>query len=384
MARRKRLALAAEAPGAWGGLSSLLENKRLFAPRKQAAPQKFKPHEATFLLRNLATLIGNGVPLPRALATLAKEESLAGHRTTLETLHRKVESGSPFSSALAEFPEMFDRLIVSQIRLGERSGTLADTLKHLAENRDKSRQLRQQVVKKLAYPALLMVLGSGLVGFLMLYVIPVFEQTYADAKVPLPLITQVMIFAGSMVRQYVLYILAAGIVAALVFRHLRSNVVTAARIDKILLDAPLVGDWLRDMAVLQMMDALHSLMAAGFTLMEALRHTADAVNNRAMRKGVLDLQAAVQRGERFSREIEKHETLFPPIVYQLVVVGESTGLLVKATNEICEHLRREIERRTSLMVGVLEPVLTITLAGAISVILLAIYLPMFDMINTVK
>ncbi|MCA9237655.1 MAG: type II secretion system F family protein [Planctomycetales bacterium] len=385
MARRKRYALAGTAAAATsvrnadtGGGTSL---GQLFAPR---GPQRLKSHEATFLLRNLATLVGNGVSLPRALATLAKEDSLAGHRKTLEGLHRRVESGSPFSAALADCPHVFDRLAVSQIRIAERSGTLADTLKHLAENRDKFAQLRQELIKKLAYPALLMVLGTGLVSFLMLYVVPVFEQTYADAGVPLPLITRAMITIAGLAKRYLWIVaLAIGVTVAAYVQARKTDSI-AEKLDGMLLRMPLFGDWLRDMAVLRVMDVLHNLMASGFTLVEALRQTSESAVNRAVRRGVLDLQLAVQSGERFSREIEKLESLFPPIVYQLVVVGESTGQLTKSTKEVCEHLRREIERRTSLMVGMLEPLLTISLAAAIAVILLAIYLPMFDMINTVK
>ena len=124
-------------------------------------------------------------------------------------------------------------------------------------------------------------------------------------------------------------------------------------------------------------------MAAGYTLAEALRETAESVGNRAVRGGVKDLQSAVQRGEKFSRELERHEEMFPPIVNQLVLVGENTGQLTRATNDICEYLRKEISRKTSLLVGALEPILTIGLASAIAVVLLAIYLPMFDMVNTI-
>jgi type IV pilus assembly protein PilC len=154
--------------------------------------------------------------------------------------------------------------------------------------------------------------------------------------------------------------------------------------DHAVLRTPVFGKWLRDMAVLQVMDVLNNLMTAGFTLAESLRQTADSVSNRAVRQGVRNLQQAVERGERFSRELERHHDLFPPIVNQLVIVGESTGQLTKATLDICNHLRREIERKTNIMVGMLEPILTISLAAAIAVILLAIYLPMFDMVNTVS
>ncbi|MAT69757.1 MAG: hypothetical protein CMJ58_09555 [Planctomycetaceae bacterium] len=388
MGRRKRYALAAgdaaAAPRAsrrTNGASLLKSDFHLFGTPK---PSKMKPAEATFLLRNLSTLVGNGVSLPKALQTLAKEDSLASHRATLERLCQRVESGTPFSTALNDFPHVIDRLAVSQIRIAERSGTLADTLKHLAENRDKFLQLRQQLVKKLAYPALLVVLGTGLVTFLMMYVVPVFQETYADAGVPLPFITQALIVAAGLAKKW-FWVVAGGVACGiLAVTKLRNHPELGERIDRRLLRMPLLGDWLRDMAVLRVMDVLHNLMASGFTLAEALRQTSESAGNRAVRRGMLDLQHAVQRGERFSREIERHESLFPPIVYQLVVVGENTGQLTSSTREVCEHLRREIERRTTLMVGVLEPAITISLAGVISVILLAIYLPMFDMINTIN
>src|SRR5688572_19763669 len=177
-------------------------------------PRRLKPNELTDILRNLSTLVGNGVPLPKALATLAQEDSLAKHRDVLNAVRRKVETGAPFSSALAECLDACDKITTSQIRVGERAGTLADTLQHLAETRDKAGELRAQVIKKLAYPGMLVVLGSGLITFLLMYVVPVFEQTYADAKVPLPFITTALITFGALAKQYLWMIVASAIVGA--------------------------------------------------------------------------------------------------------------------------------------------------------------------------
>ena len=387
MPRRKRF--AAEGAGAAGavaakpgfGLRFGTGAKFATGKRKQ---RRIKPHELTNILRNLSTLVGNGVPLPKALATLVQEDSLAKHRDVLNAVRRKVETGAPFSTALAECLDACDKITTSQIRVGERAGNLAETLQHLAETRDKAGELRSQVIKKLAYPCMLVVLGSGLITFLLLYVVPVFEKTYSEAKVPLPLITKALIVFGSLAKQYLPMIGGTAVLAAVSLKQLRKNKHFAAKMDLTMLRAPLMGKWLRDMAVLQVMDVLNNLMTAGFTLAESLRQTADSVSNRAVRQGVRSLQQAVERGERFSRELERHQDLFPPIVNQLVIVGESTGQLTKATLDICNHLRREIERKTTIMVGALEPILTISLAAAIACILLAIYLPMFDMVNTVS
>jgi type IV pilus assembly protein PilC len=351
---------------------------------RQKKSERLKSHELTFILRTLSTLVSNGVSLPKALATLAREETLAKHHHILDGLRRKVEAGVPFSAALGQFPQIGDPLTVSQIRLGERSGTLADTLQHLSENRSKTAELKSAVIKKLAYPGLLITLGSGLLTFLLIYVVPVFEETYANAHVPLPLITRSLIRFSGLAQAFGPWIVGATILSAAAIQQLRKRNELAVVIDKLILRVPVFGKLIRDMAILQLMEVLHNLMAAGYTLAEAVRETAQSVGNRAVRQGVRDLQVAINRGERFSRELERHEDMFPPIVNQLVIVGESTGQLTRATKDICEFLRHEIERKTSLLVGALEPILTIGLACAIAVVLLAIYLPMFDMVNTIK
>lgn len=389
MSRRKRyssnLTLAAS-PGAGGTAvaESVSQRARPAMRRGRSQASRIKPHEMTFVLQHLATLVDNGVPLPRALGTLAKEDALARHHDMLRSLRRQVEGGVAFSTALASYPNLFDSVTLSQIRVGERSGTLVDTFKRLAASRNRMREIRRDLVKKLAYPILLTVIGSGLIGFLLLYVIPVFEKTYADAGVELPWVTQCLILVGNLAQRYVLWAAALVVLASAAVKQIRKNAQLAAEMDRRLIRTPWIGKWLRDIAVLQVMDVLNNLLNAGFTLADALHETADSVGNRAVERGVRNLHRAVQRGERFSRELENQDGLFPPIVNQLVLVGESTGRLADSTQEICEHLRREIERKTALLVGALEPLLTIALAVAIAVILLAIYLPMFDMVHTIS
>ncbi len=151
-----------------------------------------------------------------------------------------------------------------------------------------------------------------------------------------------------------------------------------------MLRLPLFGHWLRDIAILEFMDILSNLLGSGYTLADSLAEAGQAVSNRAVKLCVKDLHSGVEQGERFSRSVEHHSDLFPPMVSQLVIVGERTGNLLSAARHIQKHLETEVERKTNLMVGVIEPVLTLSLATAVGVILLAIYLPMFDMIGTMK
>jgi type IV pilus assembly protein PilC len=227
-------------------------------------------------------------------------------------------------------------------------------------------------------------MGTAVITFLLTYVIPVFEKTYEKANVPLPFITKLLIAVGALTKGYGWIVLAVAAISFLVTRQLRKRNDLAYKMDLNILRMPVFGPWLRDIAVLQLMEVLGSLMEAGYNLAEALGEAGQAVSNRAIRQSVRELQNAIRRGEKFSRQLENQGETFPPIVSQLVIVGEQTGTLTRATTHIRDHLQREIERKTNLFVGTIEPTLTISLAAAIAAILLAIYLPMFDMINTVK
>ncbi|MEX2121100.1 MAG: type II secretion system F family protein [Pirellulales bacterium] len=350
-----------------------------------AAPNpRIRRHELTFLLRNLATLIDNGVPLTRSLATLARERTLKQYRPLLVAVHQQLETGEPFSAVLAHFPAAFDQALISQVRVAERSGTLAGTLGRLATQLEQASDVRSQALRRLAYPAVLVVSGLLVVTFFLIFVIPVFQQTYDEAKVPLPMVTRILIAAGDFAVGYGWIVALAAAAAAFGLIRLRSNKATGAAFDATMLRLPLFGEWLRDMAVLGFMDVLGNLLEGGFTIVDSLRISAGTVGNRALRQCVESLHAALIRGERFSRELDRHQDVFPPVVMQLVVVGESTGKLVQSIGQVRQHLRREVERRTSLLVGTIEPILTISLAVMIGGIVLAIYLPMFDMIGAVQ
>ncbi len=352
--------------------------------RQRSGTAKLKGRDLVFILRNLATLTASGVPLPKALSTLAEERAMEKHRDMLQAIRRRLESGESFSSSLAHYGDTFDTVMINQIKVGEHSGTLGETLTTIARHCEDGHRLRSEIVRKLAYPVLLVVMGSAVITFLLTYVIPVFKKTYDDAHVPLPFITKFLIGVGGFARGYGLILLGLGAVAVFTIRQVRKRADLAYKMDAAILRAPVFGHWLRDMAVLQLMEVLGSLMEAGYNLAEALGEAGQAVGNRAIRQGVRDLQNAVRRGERFSRELERHGETFPPIVSQLVIVGEQTGTLTKATSHIRDHLQREIERKTNIFVSAIEPTLTIGLAAAIAAILLAIYLPMFDMVNTIK
>lgn len=345
---------------------------------------KVKRRDLATILRNLSTLLENGLSLPKALATLSKEKSLKPYAPMLRTIRRSVQAGEGFSTALSKYPRTFGPLVCHQVRVGERSSRVPETLGQLAKQLEQQGDLKKKVIKKLTYPATVVVAGICLVIFMLTVVVPKFQEIYADSDTPLPKITQFLLAASHFVTTYgwVMLFVLPGLF--FLHRYLRKNPQTRSVMDRLILRVPFLGVWVRDLAVLQFMDALGIMMESGYVLLDAIKASIGAVGNQAVRTLVDELRMAVTRGERLSKELEKHADVFPPTISQLVVVGEQTGNMSRATKGVRDHLRRRIEEKIDTLVGLIEPVVTLGLAVVIGVIVLAIYMPMFGMVNAVQ
>lgn len=347
-------------------------------------PLTIKRKDMVYIFRNLATLLENGLPLAKALGTLRAEKALKKYFKLFDTLERSVQQGSTLSAALTKFPGTFSELMLNQIKIGEQTGTLVPTIARLTLQLENGAQIRSMIIKKLTYPALLMTAGGGAVTFMILVVVPTFQKMYSESKAQLPAITEFLIVVGDIAKNYLAFILMALAAAIVSMITLFRNPIGRQWADGVLLKIPLLEAWVRSIAVLQFTEVLGNMMEAGFTLADALPQTAKGITNTVVKRSVQELHAAVLRGERFSKEIERRADIFPPVVLQLVVIGERTGCLAKTTRQIREHLQREVERYTAIMLGSIEPVMTFGLATIIGGILLAVYLPMFDMIGAMN
>lgn len=345
---------------------------------------KIKRKHLATIMRNLATLLDNGLSLPKALNTLSKERSLQPFAKMLSTIRQSVEAGDAFSAAVAQYPRIFNSLIVHQLRVGERSGRVAETLSQLAGQLEQAGEVQKRIIKKLTYPAMVSTAGVGLVIFMLLVVVPQFQQIYEESGTPLPQITRFLLTASDILVGYGWVALVIGPALAFAYVKLRANPKSRAWMDGAILKVPVIGKWVRDLAVLQFMDALGIMMESGFVLLDAIKASIGAVGNQAVRSLVDELRLAVTRGERLSTELEKHSEVFPPTISQLVVVGEQTGNMSRATKGVRDHLRRRLEDKVDTAVGLIEPAVTLGLAIVIGVIVLAIYMPMFGMVNAVQ
>ncbi|MEL6108650.1 MAG: type II secretion system F family protein [Planctomycetota bacterium] len=343
--------------------------------------QKFKRKDLILFLRNVTTLVHNGVSLLSALETISRDDSLKRYRSIVTALARDIKGGKSLSDSLKAFPQAFSENLINQIRIGERAGALDMALSRVTLQLEQSSGQMALLLKKLTYPAILMVAGVGSVSFMLVSVIPTFEELYADSGATLPGITQLLIDLSGLIRSN--GILIAGAIGAVAFGcvALLKNPTSRMWIDRNLLHLPILGNLLRNIAILQFSDVVANLMESGFTLVEALPPATRAIGNRHVRHRIQSLYSAVRRGERFSQSLHREGDLFPPVVNQLVIVGEQTGRLADVTRQIREHLKKDVDNKLSAMVGALEPILTAALAFAVGGILLAVYLPMFDLIG---
>ena len=332
----------------------------------------------------LSLLLENGLSLQRALVTVAGEGTLKKYRGMLQDIAKRVDSGEPFSSALANYPRTFNTVTTKQLRIAERSGMMVDALRRIASQMAYKKDLQSRVLKKLSYPALVVTAGTGLIIFMMVVVVPQFEEMYADSDVELPMITKFVSAASRITFRYgFAFFLVVGLLIFGILR-LRKDPKTAISMDRIVLKLPLFGSWLRDIAVLQFVDAMSTMIESGFVPADAISDSVGAVTNRSIRTHVESVRSAVQRGEKLSAELARHPNVFPSTVSQLIFVGEQTGSLPRAIRSVREHLCQRIENRVNAIVSGLEPVLTISLAVTIGIVVLAIYMPMFSMFEVLE
>lgn len=368
------------------GLLAFLQklNSIQVGPGKKGDPTKIKAAQLADLLRLLLMLLENGLSLPKALASLAEDRSTRKYRHVLNRLRMTIEAGGTLSQGMSHYPRVFSSMQVQQIRIGEQSGALEKALGRVCEQMERQVALRKRIIKKVSYPILISLAGTGLMIFMCVIVIPEFETVYSGSGVDLPAVTQVVTGISRLVIQWGWLALPVGIVGISLWGFGRSRPSIARSMDAFFLQVPIVGPWLRDVAILQFSEAISSMVECGYKPVEAVEVAADCVRNRQVRSAVDDVRRGVQRGEKLSFELRKHEQYFAATLCQLVAVGEQSGDFPKAMRGTCAHLRERLESRIDASVGLLEPALTILLAIAIGGIVLSIYMPMFHMFEVLE
>ncbi|MBI2602065.1 MAG: type II secretion system F family protein [Deltaproteobacteria bacterium] len=328
--------------------------------------------------KQLATMISSGVPLLQALGILAKQQESIAFRRTLAAVQTSIENGASMSASLAQHPHIFGALYVAMVAAGEASGNLDVILGKLVTYIEKAEKIKQQVKSAMAYPTIVVFVAFVVVAGLLVFVVPTFAQQYAESGRELPWVTQQVIdFSNAFVDNW--YVIFGGLVAFIIaFRFWLKSERGRRIFDKYILDAPVIGSLLRKIAVGRFCSTMSSMLTSGVNLLEALNICAASSDNKTIENFVLSVRSALEKGKTFSEPLAEGH-LFPEMVVSMVAVGETTGALDEMLGKVSDFYEEEVDLAVKTMLSMIEPIMIVLIGGIIAFIVIAMYLPIFEM-----
>jgi type IV pilus assembly protein PilC len=337
----------------------------------------------TAFTRQLATLIDAGLPLLRGLDVLRKGEKNPVLKRTLGQLAEAVEGGSTFSEALAQHPKIFTKLYVNMVRAGEAGGVLDVTLSRLADFQEKAQKIKGKVVSAMVYPTVIIFVAMSIVTFLMIFIVPKFQEIFRDLLEgkPLPGITQFVIGISNLIQHQALLVVAAiaGLVIAIKF--IGKTPKGRYAIDKVKLNAPVFGPLIRKVAIARFTRTLGTLIASGVPILQALNIVRETAGNAVVADAVSKVHDAVKEGERIVQPLEASK-VFPAMVVSMVDVGEETGALPDMLMKIADVYDDEVDNAVGAMTSLLEPIMIVFLAVIVGTIVIAMFMPLISVIGS--
>jgi len=359
--------LSLHAKGTIGGLSLKLPQRRAIGTRE-------------FLIFNqeLATLLKAGMPLVQSLDLLRRQMTSPTFRAVLDDVHEKVRSGTALSDAFASHGDLFPRVYTASLLAGERSGSLDAVLRRYVEYTKVIAAVKRRIVAALVYPAILITLALVLVSIIVLKVVPAFSDFYASFGADLPLITRIIVRVSAIVRNDFLLILLTLIVAVAGGLTWVRQTGQKARFDRWVLRVPMLGQVARKFSTSQMARTLATLLGGGLPLVNALDIAAKSVGNQYMAGQLEVVSHRVREGESFAAALDERGS-FPEVAVKMAEVGESTGALQDMLNTVADFYDEDISAAMERFLTLVEPALLVMMGAVIAGLLLALYMPLFQL-----
>jgi general secretion pathway protein F len=343
-----------------------------------ALGRRVRPRDVTVLTRQLASLVRAGVPILRALATIADQTENARLRKTVEAVTRTVRDGKMLSEALAEYPDLFPELYLNMVRSGESAGALDTILARLADAREKEEDLRRKVQAAVAYPLLVLAVGAATVFVLLAFFLPRVADLFADVR-DLPAPTRILLATSHAFSRDWYWIVLVALLAAAVLRRFAAHERGRAAFDAFKLRMPLLRALVLQSEIARFARTLGLLIEAGIPIDKGLLFSAATLNNTVLRGEIEQVRHdTVQQGVRLSEGL-KRARHFPRMASSLIAVGEESGRLEDALSEIAAFYEKEMDRGTRMATSLLEPVLILVVGGVVGFIVSAMLLPLFKL-----
>lgn len=333
--------------------------------------------------RQLATLVDAGLPLLRGLSILQKQEKNLVLKNIIGEIATSIESGSTFSEALFQHPKVFTKLYINMVKAGEVGGVLEVVLNRLAIFMEKAEKIKAKIKAAMFYPMAVLFIALSIMAFLMIKIVPQFEVIFSDmlGNVPMPAFTQVVINISRIVKTNFIGVLMLMGGLVIVFKMLSKTQKGQIAIDKFAMKAPVVGDLVRKTSVGRFTRTLGTLVASGVPILQSLQITRDTSGNRIVADAIGSVYESVKEGESIVQPLEA-SGVFPPMVVSMVDVGETTGALPDMLLKIADNYDEEVDNAVAGMVSLLEPLMIVFLALVVGSIVIALFLPMIKIIQT--
>jgi type IV pilus assembly protein PilC len=350
---------------------------------KKIGRGSIKTRDIVIFTRQFSTMINSGLPLVQALTILAEQTDNKALAEVTKKVVFDVESGNTVADALSKHPRAFTNLYVNMVAAGEAGGILDTILLRLATFLEKNDALVRKVKGAMIYPAVIMSVAAIAVVVLLIFVIPVFAGMFASAGQALPLPTRIVIGASGFLKAY-WWVIGAVIFGggwALKTYYATNN--GKLVIDRIMLHAPVLGDVLRKSAVSRFTRTLGTLISSGVSILEGLEITAKTAGNRVIQDAIMQSRSSIAGGDTIAQPLQKSK-VFPPMVISMIAVGEQTGGLDEMLSKIADFYDEEVDAAVSNLLSLLEPIMIVFLGVVVGGMVVAMYLPIFDMVNAVN
>ena len=368
-----------------------LRKNRMVVVQVREAPRAFKikfgagikTRDVVVFTRQFATMINAGLPLVQALDILAQQTENKALADITRAVVYDVESGHTLADALRKHPKAFSDLYVNMVAAGEAGGILDTILLRLAEFLEKNDAIVRKVKGAMVYPAVIFSVAGIAISVLLIFVIPTFQSMFASAGIQLPLPTRIVIGLSSLLKNYwwALILLAGGAVF-LVNRYYKTPA-GKLQIDSLLLKMPVLGDLLRKSAVSRFTRTLGTLISSGVSILDGLEITARTAGNMVIHNAVMESRTSIAGGETIAGPLARSK-VFPPMVISMIAVGEQTGGLDEMLSKIADFYDEEVDAAVSTLLSLMEPIMIVVLGVIVGGMVVAMYLPIFDMVNAVQ
>jgi type IV pilus assembly protein PilC len=332
--------------------------------------------------RQFATMISAGLPLVQCLDILAKQSTKPSFGRVIGEVTRDVEAGSTLADALGKHRNVFDELFRNMVAAGEAGGVLDEILVRLATYIEKADALKRKVRGAMVYPAVVLSVCVGAGAFMLVFIIPTFARMFMDFGGELPLPTQIVLAMSNFLQQFWWALVLGAVGLTIAFRRYYATESGRTNVDSAMLRLPVLGDVLRKGAVARFTRTLGTLIASGVPILSGLEITARTAGNRVIAQAIMTARASIREGETVSAPL-KTSGVFPPMVVQMISVGEQTGALDEMLTKIAVFYEAEVDSAVDTLTSVIEPVMIVMMGGMVGGMVIAMYLPMFKLVSVV-